>query len=148
MQVVAGKGRTAGSGTLLAAPAGYVLMGTYTNAQLDGCRRTQSNPPSPTDHYLVYEGQEHLPEDSKSGREDCTCSKTSLPRLAILPSAQYTGKNISQVALKLAERLNNSELTRHEWGAFNPMVIMSEIGAVSVTGSFKFHVNNILIVAK
>jgi len=53
-----------------------------------------------------------------------------------------------QVALKLAERLNNSDLTRRELEVLQPLVVGKsnlEIGAaLSITeGTAKFHVNNI-----
>jgi len=52
-----------------------------------------------------------------------------------------------QVALKLAERLNNSDLTRRELEVLQLLVVGKylEIGAaLSITeGTAKFHVNNI-----
>jgi len=123
--------------------------------KLDGVAAiTQIRAKSPTAHIIIlttYEGEEDIYRGLKAGVRGYLLKDTTAEELLDAIRIVHQGKKYipPQVALKLAERLNNSELTKREVEVLQLLVIGKsnpEIGAaLSITeGTAKFHVNNIL----
>lgn len=109
---------------------------------------------SPTAHIIIlttYEGDEDIYRGLKVGARGYLLKDTTAEELLDAIRIVHQGKKYipPQISLKLAERINSTELTRRELEVLQLLVIgksNSEISAALSTteSTAKFHVNNIL----
>ena len=133
----------------------HIVLMDLQMPNLDGVAAiTQIRSNSPTAYIIIlttYEGDEDIYRGLKAGARGYLLKDITAEELLNAIRIVHQGEKYvpPQVALKLAERLLNLELTKRELELLQLMVIgksNSEIGAaLSITEStVKFHVNNIL----